>query len=341
MRRILAIGGLLALAAPLLVLVPSTVEPAYAFPPTGGIGWKYHEGSRSYYQDPPSAPGEAGPSQRPTRYVDWGSGDMAQYECPTEYDGSPFECAGNENDPTNDFCNSLPGENGRPVAPRVIFERVFDNPAQTGNPPWEPLPPADWDGEHFVESCHELPEEYVVTQEEIQEVNFEVFQQLTGLEIDVYPARPDGQNRTLVNLSTIVSTRYPANVGNLGDDVIEFNPEADPPNITIEGQVDGKVEPFIYTIRADAAINWTFEGGNPQTAEGRGRAFDGTLPEDAPAGHYVTAQFQRAGTYSISLGATWTGTVTVDGRTEEMEPVVIAAVTEPIQVSEAESVIVD
>ncbi|WP_460514716.1 cupredoxin domain-containing protein [Flindersiella endophytica] len=264
---------------------------------------------------------------------------MALYQCPTEYDGSQFQCTGDN--PAGTFCNDLPGENGRPVAPRIIFERVFNNPQQNGNPPWVPLPPEDGDEEHATPYCQELPEDHVVTQEEIQAVNFQVFQKLTGLEIDVSPDSPGAENRTLVNLSTIVSTRYPATVGDLGDDVIVWEPEADPPHIRIQGQVLGKVEPFIYTIDARATINWTFDGGKPHTAEGRGRAFDGTLPEDATDGYYVTAQFQKAGTYTISLGATWDGEVTVDGRTEPMDAVVIDAVSERIQVSQAKSVITD
>lgn len=339
MRRTLAIGGLLALAAPLLVLAPSALEPAYAYPPSG-IGWNYHEESRSYYQNPASEE-VPGPSQRPTRYVDWGEGDMAHYECPaTPYDGSPFDCSG-ENDPTGDFCNSLPGENGRPVAPRVIFEREFDNPEQTGNPPWRPLPPADWDGEHFVESCHELPEDHVVTQEEIEEVNYEIFQDLTGLEIDVHP---DENNRTLVNLSTIVSTQYPENVNQIPE-VEELDADRQPkPYIRISGHVDGKIQPFEYTIEAEADINWTFESGDPGTAQGRGHPYNGTLPENAPAGYYVTTQFRSAGTRTITLGAVWTGTVTVDAPgqgPEEMAPVEIDPVSRSVNVTEAQSVITD
>lgn len=341
MRRILAIGGLLALAAPLLVLVPSTLEPAYAFPPTGGIGWQYHEGSGSYYQDPPSAPGETGPSQRPTRYVDWGEGDMASYTCPTEYDGSPFDCSG-ENDPTNDFCNSLPGENGRPVAPRITFEREFNNPQQNGNPPWRPLPPADWDQEHAVQSCHELPEEYVVTPEEIQdEVNYEVFQRLEGLAIDVHPSQ---NNRTLVNLSTIVSTRYPENV-DLIDQVVWHDFEGEKPAIRIRDNIEGKVSEFWYTIEAEADLNWEFEEGNPSTAQGRGHPYNGTLPEDAPAGYYITTQFHRADERTITLSAVWTGTVLVDAPGEEERPIEPVEINPPatrvIQVSEATSVITD
>jgi hypothetical protein len=340
MRRILAIGGVFALAAPLLVLVPSTLEPAHAFGEPG-IGWKYHEGTHSYYQDPPSA-AEAGPAERPTRYVDWGKGDMDSYACPTEpIDGSQFECAG-ENNPTGDFCNSLPGENGRPVAPRVVFERVFNNPQQNGNPPWRPLPPADWDAEHYVQSCHELPEEYVVTQEEVQEVNYELFQGLDGLDPQLDPS-----DRTLVNLRTIAYTEYPENVeGDLIEQVDVFEPDLWRPHIKIRDEVPGKVAPFEFTIDAYADIHWTFEGANPSTAQGRGNPYDGsTLPEDAGPEKYVTVQFTTDGPHEISVGATWTGMVTVNSPggqgPEPMDPVVIDPVPETVQVSEAESVIVD
>lgn len=337
-RRTLAIGGLLALAAPLLVLVPSMSEPAYALPGQG-IGWNYHEGSDSYYQNVESTPGEPGPAQRPTRYVDWGEPDMANYSCPTvEVDGSQFRCEG-ENNPTGDFCNSNPGENGRPVAPMVIFEREFNNPQQAGNPPWEPLPPADWDSEHFVESCHELPEDHVVTQEEIHEdVDYEVFQDLTGLTIDVHP-----NDRTLVGLSTIVSTQYPDNVNEIPE--AEFDMKDGKPHIVVQGEVEGKVRTFEYTIDATADINWTFVGGTPESAEGRGNPYNGTLPEDAAPGYYVTTQFQTAEEHQIRLGAVWNGQVTVETpagpNVQDIEPVPITEVSEPIQVVEGKSVIVD
>lgn len=338
-RRTLAIGGLLALAAPLIVLVPSTAEPAYALPGDQGIGWQYHEESGSYYQDPESSPGNPGPARRPTRYVDWGPGDMGLYQCPPEYDGSPFECTGDN--PVGTFCNDLPGENGLPVAPRVIFEREFDNPAQTGNPPWRPLPPEDGDAEHATPYCQELPEDHVVTREEVEEVNVSIFQDLKGLDIQVHP---DQNNRTLVNLSTIVSTTYPENIVPIPE-LQEVDADRQPkPYIRLGGHVDGKVQPFTYTIEAYADINWEFQRGTPARGHGRGHSFDGTLPEDAPAGYYVTTQFTKAVPSDISLSAVWTGTVTVNAPgqgPEEMPEVTVGPLTRQVQVAEAKSVIVD
>ncbi|HEY6740522.1 MAG TPA: hypothetical protein VI076_16895 [Actinopolymorphaceae bacterium] len=328
-------GGLCALVSPLLALAPGGIRPAEAGPSGGGIGWQYHEESRSYYQTPDSTPGNPGPARRPTRYVDWGPGDLEQYECPDEYDGSPFECDG----PDGTFCNSLPGANGLPVAPRVVFEREFEDPVtQEGNPPWIPIDPPPQDPEHATPYCQELPEDHVVTQEEIHEVNYSIFQDLTGLEVDV---RPDG--RTLVDLETILSTPYPENVNQIPEVEVLDADRQPRPYIRLAGEVDGHVEPFDYTIEAYADITWTIEGGDPPTATGRGRPYDGTLPSSAP-GHYVTAEFHDTGVKTITLGAVWEGTVTVDapGQTpQDMDPVEIDPVSDTVEVVEKRSVLGD
>lgn len=124
--------------------------------------------------------------------------------------------------------------------------------------------------------------------------------------------------RTLVNYPTIVSTR-------------------DPGEVTF-----AIAQPLPGVVQVRPTFSWSFIGPDTSaSAVGAGRPYDGTSPRTAPAGYYLTALFPHSGTATVTLTATWTGTVTVaDLDPVELDPLVF---TETVQlpVQQRRPVLVD
>lgn len=94
---------------------------------------------------------------------------------------------------------------------------------------------------------------------------------------------------TLVNFPTIVSTHDPG-----------------PLTFALD-------QPLPGLVAVDPAFGWAFTDpdGGGATATGSGTGFDGTPP--STPGHYLTHVFPAAGTGTVAVTETWTGTVTVQG----------------------------
>lgn len=71
--------------------------------------------------------------------------------------------------------------------------------------------------------------------------------------------------------------------------------------------------PLPGLVAVTPTFGWTFTDpdGTRSAGTGPGTAFDGTAP--ATPGYYLTHAFTTAGTGTVAVSETWTGTVTVDG----------------------------
>ncbi len=71
--------------------------------------------------------------------------------------------------------------------------------------------------------------------------------------------------------------------------------------------------PLPGLVKVTPAFTWTFTDpdGTTTPGQGAGTAFDGTAP--STPGYYLTHAFTTAGTGTVAVAETWTGTVTVDG----------------------------
>lgn len=298
MRRFvaLALGAVLA-GSVLPVLAGGIGSPAQASPGQG-LGWTYSESANGYYRPPADTTGGGG----------GGGGDGIPLER-TDY-GTPGEwlnCPENdetyacEGDPGAEITGILcggdgTGPRGLPEYPWIYYQRTIGDDGE----------PTRWVGKEA--DCSEPDDDNFVPMEEISyTVNYEVFEPLGDPEIRIHPAN----NKTLVGLPTVVSTDHPNGLPNCpsGDACLVSMDEASA-EVRIPIDIERPGENLQGEIEATASFLWDFNGEG--SATGRGRQYEqGVNPIDNP-GYYTAGEFQTRGEKTISVTATWEGTVTVE-----------------------------
>lgn len=321
MRRFVALALGAVLAGSLLpVLAGGVGSPAQALPGQG-IGWQYSESANGYYRTPQDGNsgggGGGGGDAIPLEFTDYGTpGEWLN--CPG--DDETFAC---ENDPGAEITGILcggdgTGPRGLPEYPWIRYERTLEGGE-----------PTRWVGKEA--DCSEPDDNNFVAMEEISyTVDYEVFQPLGDPEIRINPAN----NRTLVGLPTVVSTDHPAGLQPPAE-LLSMDDQSARVRIPISIERPG--EDLTGEIIADASFVWDFNGEG--SATGRGRPYDEAVsPLDNPE-YYTAGSFDTTGTKTISVTATWTGTVTVDMlQPEQIEPIQIQS-SEDIEVVQGDSVL--
>lgn len=347
-KRRLATGAALVVSA---LAVSTLMAPAATATVNGedGVGWEYHEDGDGYVRTPPEqdpdgdgSGGGGGGEPKPVDGYYWNT-EVGNVKKPDEpyKDDYTWWCDGANNDSTrgdtrdktceapehedfptmSSFSCNVPGSDGRPQLPYIRLRQKTDWP---GAPNYTG---GDWD--YYDWKCVPLEDDNWVSTEDItEEVDYSVFQKLGAPKIDIDP----GANG-YVNLPTIVSTDYPADLEGPGEVV-----SRDPVTIKVPIEVERPSGNLHGEITATADFSWSFEGGG--TAEGPGKPYTKAKDPLNDGGYYNSKTWTTTGMKTVTLNVEWAGTVEVDGlEPEPIDPVKIEAASEEIEIKELSPVL--
>jgi hypothetical protein len=296
----------------------------------GGLTWQYSDTANGYWRQPQSrSSGGGGDTGPATVYVQYGTPGEA-LQCPRN--DQAFMCSNPNNETEGGagivgiLCGEDVGDRGLPVYPWIRYTREIENGQ-----------PTQWYGD-FADCTEPGDDDFVEMQDISDQIQADVFELVGKPMFHIAP-----NNKTLVNLPTVLWTDYPNDPdgagpgrGIINSDTVHLD-SVDPTQVTIDVTVEKPGDDLHGIIVANAEYKWDFEGG---PAYGRGKKNTG---DDTPtkAEGYTIATFDRAGeTQTITLTATWTGRVTVDGLVDEAIVPVPVEWRDEIEVDQAKSVIV-
>lgn len=347
-RRTLVAAAIGALVLPLVAVTPGLAQPV------GGVSWKHHEEAGGYWrtpQDETESSGGGGGSDEPISvWYEYGMPWQCDENRP-DFLGSEVLCLGSEHggvdvapgtmDP---YCSTTPadpdytpdeyipqvGDNDRPMVAVARWIRDVEDPDNPG--PWVLDPDHDPAVPPGMLVCSEVGDDDWISDEDIWEINYEVFQELGDPEIAISPPNA----RTIVNLPTVFFTDYPEDPG-LPDGDAELV-SLDPVTIEIPINVVRPGQNLTGTLTSTADFGWEFEPG--ATGRGRGLPYDPSVDPVRNSDHYVSHQFTTAESYVVELTAVWTGEVDVTGlaETQPIEPIEFSS-TADVDVVELSSVL--